>query len=67
MLRIDRIHKRWTRRALKYSRGNRTHAADYLGVSLRTIRNWIKRFDLAREFPPSHMPHPVKTEWTQSE
>jgi len=30
--------------ALEKCNGNRTHAAKYLGVSLRTVRNWIRDF-----------------------
>lgn len=42
--------------ALRETRGNRTHAAALLGVSLRTIRNWIKKHDLRAKYPPAHEP-----------
>jgi hypothetical protein len=38
-------------RALDEFDGNRTHAAASLGISVRTMRNWIKRFNLAGKYP----------------
>lgn len=32
--------------ALDRTGGNRTHAAEQLGISIRTIRNWIKKYGL---------------------
>ena len=43
---IERIHKRWLMWALKRTKGNRQKAAMILGLSTRTISNWIHRFDL---------------------
>lgn len=38
-------------RALEEFDGNRTHAAASLGISVRTMRNWIKRFNLGGKYP----------------
>jgi transposase len=38
-------------KVLKQTGGNRTLAADKLDVSVRTIRNWIKKYDLLPSFP----------------
>lgn len=38
--------------ALKKFDGNRTHSAASLGISVRTMRNWIRRFNLQDKFPP---------------
>jgi len=43
---LDRIHKRWLIRSLKRFNGNKKEVAMYLGVSVRTIRNWIIDFGL---------------------
>lgn len=32
--------------ALERTAGNRTYAAEQLGISIRTIRNWIKEYGL---------------------
>lgn len=38
-------------KALKESKGNRTHTASKLGVSVRTVRTWIKEYSLSTKFP----------------
>jgi len=50
-LKIADIRKKAAERALIETRGNRTRAAEILGVSVRTVRNWIKRFGLNTRFP----------------
>ena len=50
-LKIAQMQKRATEKALTETGGNRTHAADILGVSVRTVRNWIKRYELGPKFP----------------
>lgn len=41
---LERVRVRWLKRALKVCKGNRTHAAKYLGISHRTIRLWMIRY-----------------------
>jgi transcriptional regulator with PAS, ATPase and Fis domain len=50
-LKIVNMRKRITEKALTQTGGNRTKAADILGVSVRTVRNWIKKYDLGAKFP----------------
>jgi DNA-binding protein Fis len=40
---LEKIHLENT---LALARGNRTHAAEMLGISLRTVRNRIKEYGL---------------------
>lgn len=54
MLLIDRLQKRWLTRALRLHNGNRSHASEYLGISLRTVRNWIRRYKI--DIPPDGIP-----------
>ena len=35
--------------ALKICKYNRTHTASYLGISVRTVRSWIKKYNLEPE------------------
>lgn len=51
---FDELKKKRLCNALKKVSGNRTLAAEALGVSVRTIRNWINKFDLSKQFPPVH-------------
>jgi len=37
---IDRVQARWLKRGLKRFNGNMTHTAKWLGISIRTLRNW---------------------------
>jgi transcriptional regulator with PAS, ATPase and Fis domain len=46
-------------KALKQNAGNRTMAADQLNVSVRTIRNWVKRYSLENTFPPKRGRRPL--------
>ena len=34
---------------LDYCKGNRTHAADILGISIRTLRNKLKEYNTTKE------------------
>jgi transposase len=45
------MQKKATEHALTTAGGNRTQAAEFLGVSVRTVRNWIKKYDLEARFP----------------
>jgi len=49
---IDDFKRKQLVAALKKTNGNRTLAAERLQVSVRTVRNWIKRYDLSLNFPP---------------
>jgi DNA-binding NtrC family response regulator len=44
--RIADVEKRHLANTLALTRGNRTHAAEMLGISLRTVRNKIKEYGL---------------------
>jgi transcriptional regulator with PAS, ATPase and Fis domain len=48
---IEDMKKLKLQHALRKLKGNRTHAARELGVSVRTIRTWIDKFDLKKQFP----------------
>jgi DNA-binding protein Fis len=48
---IEKIIEDATRAALKHTNGNRTEAALLMGISVRTLRNWIHKYSLAKEFP----------------
>lgn len=37
-------HRRMVVNALYATNGNRTHAAEAMGISIRTLRNWINEF-----------------------
>lgn len=50
---VDVVLEDLTRFHLKHSRGNRTAAAIEMGISVRTLRNWINKYQLAKEFPPA--------------
>lgn len=49
---FDEFKKRQLIVTLRKTSGNRTLTASKLKVSVRTIRNWMKRFNLNTEFPP---------------
>ena len=46
---LDVFKKQALIKTLKSVGGCRTTAADELRVSVRTIRNWVKKYDLAKE------------------
>lgn len=43
---IDRVQLRWLKLALKKHDGNKTHACKWLGISIRTFRNWEINYGL---------------------
>lgn len=48
---MDEIKRAQLVKALKLSSGSRTIAAQKLGISVRTVRNWIARFKLNTDYP----------------
>jgi DNA-binding NtrC family response regulator len=50
---MEKITEYVTRAALKQCGGSRTETALLLGVSIRTLRNWIRKYKLSAEFPAS--------------
>lgn len=50
-LKIEQMLKKEAEKALGQAEGNRTKAAEILGVSVRTVRNWIKKFNLSEKYP----------------
>lgn len=45
------LQKKAIEQALKETEGNRTKTASILGISVRTVRNWIQKFHLAEKYP----------------
>ena len=43
---MDEVEKNHIQNALAFCNGNRTHAAEKLGLNVRTLRNKIKQYDL---------------------
>lgn len=54
---IDRMHRNAVIWALRQKKGNRTHAAKLLGISVRTLRNWIKKFKIEGHIPDYNKTH----------
>jgi len=50
---VQLVLKKATISALIISGNNRTIAAKLMGISLRTLRSWIKLYDLYKFHPPS--------------
>jgi two-component system response regulator FlrC len=44
ILPLDQVEKRAILEALELCKGNRTHAARQLGISIRTMRNKLKEY-----------------------
>ena len=51
---MEEVEKRHIAKVLADSDGNRTHAADKLGLNVRTLRNKIKQYYFARTFGRSN-------------
>lgn len=51
-VKVDDLLKLLTVYMLRRTNGNRTEAAALMGISVRTLRNWINRYRLARDYPP---------------
>ena len=50
---VDSVLEEVTRKTLAHTGGNRTEAARLMGISVRTLRNWINKYKIAKAFPPS--------------
>jgi transposase len=53
-LNVDNHLKEMTIQAITRTQGCRKAAAKVLGISIRTLRNWINRFELRDKVPPAH-------------
>lgn len=53
---VDSLLHEFTRDWLRRCGGNRTEAAKHMGISLRTLRNWIRKWKLYKEFPARSNP-----------
>lgn len=51
-LNVDHNLRELTKAAVYRTQGSRTEAAKVLGISIRTLRNWIRRYDLGKQIPP---------------
>jgi len=51
---LDEFKMKSLKKALRQTRGNRTLAAKKLEVSVRTVRNWIAKYELDHLYPPQH-------------
>ncbi len=52
VLNVDSVLEKLTREALTYTKGNRTEAAKLMGISVRTLRNWINKYKVAKPRGP---------------
>jgi len=50
-LHLPTIHKSVTAKALERFQGSRHKAAKAMGISIRTLRNWVHKFGLDAAFP----------------
>lgn len=48
---LHETHKKMAIQALTATKGCRTLAAEKMGISVRTLRNWINKFGLSKQFP----------------
>lgn len=54
---VGDVLEKTTVTALERAEGNRTLAAEILGINLRTLRNWIRKMRLAKRFPARSVPY----------
>lgn len=62
---LDRVKLNWLKYALKKHDGNRTHAAKWLGVSLRTFRGWEIKHGLRGKIPSNRSPDTFTKDWKE--
>ena len=48
---LAEIEKKHIFMAMEYCKGNRTHAAEKLGISIRTLRNKLKEYSISSQLP----------------
>jgi two-component system response regulator FlrC len=47
---LDLLEKEYILKALEICKGNRTHAAKMLGISVRTLRNKLNEYNVGSSF-----------------
>jgi DNA-binding NtrC family response regulator len=56
---LDEVEKQVILAALKFYQGNRTHAADSLGISVRTIQNKLSKWQGEKQENDATETHPA--------
>lgn len=51
-LTIEEMHKRHVELALEYFEGNKTSVSNALGITIKTLYNWLHRYGLYSKYVP---------------
>ena len=63
MTRLDRLKIRLYKIAMKHCKGNKTHASAYMGISIKTLRNWEIDLGLCESASEDMRPFKQKTKF----
>ena len=63
MTRLDRLKIRLYKLAMKHHKGNKTHACAYIGISIKTLRNWEIHLGLEQAAHEDMRPFKQKTKF----